>query len=133
MRLFSILSCSLSSFEDHLISDGHAMQAHKPLFYSPSTHLTEEPFFYAAKGKTCSRGTGLFGKERPPSRFQNVLLIKIVGKFVLLQAHKLGISIHDYKVHTLPGRLLSAPCPVPCRCRSLSGTARLRLIPPNRG
>ncbi|EGC21275.1 hypothetical protein HMPREF9141_0025 [Prevotella multiformis DSM 16608] len=30
--------------QGHLISDSHAMQVHKPLFYSPSTHLMEEAF-----------------------------------------------------------------------------------------
>ena len=38
---FCILSFSLSSFEDHLISDSHTLQVYRPLFFQ-SMDLTEE-------------------------------------------------------------------------------------------
>ena len=40
IRLFCLLSCSLSSFARHLILDSHSPQVHKPLFLFQSMHLT---------------------------------------------------------------------------------------------
>lgn len=62
-----------------------------------------------------------------------MLLINIVGKFVLLQAYRLGFNIHDYKVYTLPGRIPSVSGLVSWRYWSQTGTNRLRFIPPIMG